>query len=160
MDDKATGKLVLEDFFNMIDLIENNKGLTKAHTFEMPCWNKIRKFINYIFKFDKIAKSNKFEFLLTIVVLFNTVILLYYTFESDQDVLDKIDSIDNVLVYIYCGEVIIKLIGLGIYDYFDDGWNVMDFILTVVSVATNIALSFAKFARTAKAGKVFRNLRS
>jgi hypothetical protein len=86
----------------------------------------------------------------------NTVILIYYTFESDQDKLDVLDSIDNYLVYFYAAEVVIKLFGMGVANYFDNIWNIMDFALTIVSFATNVALSFFKFARTAKAGRLVR----
>jgi len=36
----------------------------------------------------------------------------------------------------------------------------MDFILTILSIATNVALSFAKFARSAKAGRLVRVARA
>mmetsp|Transcript_16614 Transcript_16614/g.14455 ORF Transcript_16614/g.14455 Transcript_16614/m.14455 type:complete len:98 (-) Transcript_16614:3164-3457(-) len=95
-----------------------------------------------------------------LVVLFNTVILVMFTFESDQDTLDLLNEIDNALVWIYTAEVIIKILGMGIYPYFSDSWNVMDFVLTVISLATNIALQFTKVARTAKTTRLFKSVRT
>jgi len=71
---------------------------------------------------------------MTLIVLFNTgnavltkfnclVILLIYTFTDNQDTMDTIDEIDNILVYIYLGEVVIKILGLGITSYFSGNWN-------------------------------------
>ncbi len=94
-----------------------------------------------------------------LVVLMNMIILIIYSFSDNQTTLDNIDQIDNVLVYIYLAEVIIKLLGYGIQAYFREGWNIMDFILTVISLVTNVALSLAKLARTVKSTRFLRNLR-
>jgi hypothetical protein len=125
--------------------------------------------LNKIFCFDKIANSKAFDYLMLLIVLFNTgirvksiimlVILIMYAFVNDQDTLDLLDAIDNYLVYVYATEACIKLLGLGITKYFNDGYNWVDFILTIISLATTIALSFTKFARTAKATRVLKNLR-
>lgn len=34
-----------------------------------------------------------------------------------------LDQIDEVIIYIYIAEAIIKIIGLGIEKYFEDDWN-------------------------------------
>lgn len=73
---------------------------------------------------------------MTLVVLFNTgngckdsffnfylVILLYYAFEDDDAVLDTLNSIDDILVYIYISEIVFRIIGTGLTQYFSDKWN-------------------------------------
>jgi len=158
--DGIKGYITLDEFFDLIDNIENNKNLTKIAASNNKAWTIVRDIINKFTRFDKISKSPKFEFLMMIIVLFNSVILIMYIFEEDQDTLDLLDSIDNILVWIYVGEVVIKIIGLGIIAYFSDGWNVMDFLLTAVSVATNIALSTIRFARTAKSARLLKSIRA
>ena len=34
-----------------------------------------------------------------------------------------LDQIDEVIIYIYIAEAIIKVVGLGIEKYFEDDWN-------------------------------------
>jgi Ion transport protein len=60
---------------------------------------------------------------MTIVILVNAGILIAYTFTSSEDTTNTLDDIDGYLVWIYLGEVIIKLLGLGVIEYFSDGWN-------------------------------------
>lgn len=79
-----------------------------------------------------------------------------YTFSTDDDLLNTLDELDNILVYIYTAEIFIKILGMGITGYFKDTWNVSDFILTIISIGTNIALSFT---RVAKATRLVRGLR-
>jgi len=106
---------MLEEFFEIIDYIENNKTIFKQSIIEVKAWNMIRGAINKIFRFDKISNSPVFDLIMNLVVLFNTAILIYYTFETNKDTLELLDQIDNILVYIYCAEVGIKLLGLGIF---------------------------------------------
>lgn len=123
----------MDNFFNLIDLIENNRDIARPEAYENKFWNKIRGLINKVFRFDVIAKSKWFDLFMILVVLFNCgnimpspyriAILIVYSFSNDQDLLDTLDEIDNYLVWIYLGEVVIKMIGLGINTYFKNGWN-------------------------------------
>jgi ABC-type proline/glycine betaine transport system permease subunit len=60
---------------------------------------------------------------MTLVILVNAGILIAYTFTSSEDTTDLLDEIDGYLVYVYLAEVIIKLFGMGVINYFSDGWN-------------------------------------
>jgi Ion transport protein len=124
LDEDQKGYLTLDNFFNLIDLIENNRDIARPEVIENKAWNKVRDMINKIFKFDVIATNKWFDAFMVLVVLFNCGILIAYSFATNQDVLDTLDNIDNYLVWIYLGEVIIKLLGLGINPYFRNGWNV------------------------------------
>jgi hypothetical protein len=46
-----------------------------------------------------------------------------YAFDLPQDTLDTLDQIDEILIWVYLTEVVIKILGLGIYQYFSDAWN-------------------------------------
>mgnify|MGYP000849027688 CR=1 FL=1 len=58
-----------------------------------------------------------------LIVAFNTVILIVYTASNDQNLIDTLDNIDNYLVYIYIAEIVIKVFGFGIREYWHDNWN-------------------------------------
>lgn len=66
---------------------------------------------------------------------------------------------DNVLVWIYVAEAVLKIIGLGIRVYFSDGWNVLDFVVTVISVLTIALANSGSLANAVKASKSNRALR-
>ena len=51
------------------------------------------------------------------------VILILYATLHDEETQNTLDIIDNVLLYIFVTEAVLKLIGLGITEYFDDNWN-------------------------------------
>jgi hypothetical protein len=51
------------------------------------------------------------------------VILILYASTADPDTEEILDQIDQVLLYIFLAEVILKIIALGIVDYFADPWN-------------------------------------
>lgn len=42
------------------------------------------------------------------------VIIIAYTFVENKETQDKLDEIDNAFVWIYLGEVVIKIFGMGI----------------------------------------------
>jgi hypothetical protein len=56
----------------------------------------------------------------------NGLILANMVFESisdDEEILEKFDIIDRVLFFTYAAEAIIKLLGLGIRNYFNNDSN-------------------------------------
>lgn len=100
-----------------------------------------------------------FELFMMIVVILNTVTILIYFFSYDQDTLDTIDSIDQVIIWIYCAEAVMKILGNGLLKYFKDGWNLVDFFSTVLSVVLVFVIDSSRFSDTAKTARALRSLR-
>jgi Ion transport protein len=46
-----------------------------------------------------------------------------YIFSTDESLLETLDSLDNILVYIYTVEIVVKILGMGVSGYFLDTWN-------------------------------------
>jgi hypothetical protein len=68
-----------------------------------------------------------------------------------------LENIDYWLNWVYLTEFIIKILGLGILNYFRDYWNCFDFILIIVCFGTDTALShIMKNAKTAKSAKLVK----
>ena len=96
---------------------------------------------------------------------------MYYSV-TDEDTLDKLDLVDDIILYIFLAEVILKIIALGIFPYFSDNWNKysnirniscrFDFTLVMISLGVNLSINAfqmfrsAKGARVAKASKLAR----
>lgn len=73
--------------------------------------------------------------------------------------INTLDLIDNICLYFYILEALIKGIGLGIEKYWEDPWNKFDFIMIIISILSDILfsiLSVLKSVRSAKAGKLLR----
>ena len=45
------------------------------------------------------------------------------TVKTDEETVDTCDQIDRYLLFIFLAECILKILTLGVYDYFKDGWN-------------------------------------
>lgn len=80
--------------------------------------------------------------------------------DISEDTYNLLDKIDNIFVYIYLVEVVFKIIGLGIKNYFRDNWNKLDFSLLFIAILSNAAVSIVRFFRTARATKVAKSARS
>lgn len=44
-------------------------------------------------------------------------------FENNTQKLQVIDTINDIFQYLYIAEIAMKILGLGIYKYFSDRWN-------------------------------------
>ena len=67
-----------------------------------------------------------------LVVLINSCCIIASIVIANQNILDIFDMIDSIISYIYIIEFVIKIVGLGIEKYFEDNWNIFDFIMILV----------------------------
>lgn len=91
------------------------------------------------YRFKQLARfvySSKFEFFIAFIILINAISLALLTMpnlpESTQSTLSTIDS---AAVYIYGIELTLRLVSYGKkpWKFFNQGWNVFDFIVVVLS---------------------------
>ena len=66
--------------------------------------------------------GDMFNFALIFFTLLNCVLILIAFFIADENVLAVFDLIDNIFLGIYIFECLVKIIALGIKNYFDDPW--------------------------------------
>lgn len=59
-----------------------------------------------------------------IVTLINCILILTGMFIEDEEVLKIFDTLDTFFLVVYGLECIVKMIGIGLRKYFDDGWYV------------------------------------
>jgi len=94
-----------------------------------------------------------------IIIILNTIVIILENVDTDQSIADFLDTIDGYFVYIFIIEFVMKIIGLGVTDYFKDNWNKFDFFLIVSSLAMDMTVSFLKSARSLRSAKSLRFLR-
>ena len=76
------------------------------------------------------------------IVLFNCCTIITTFFIDDPDTLAVFDLLDSIFLSIFATEVVVKIIGLGIRAYFDDGWY---FILSIKRNVFDISLVVLQF---------------
>lgn len=57
-----------------------------------------------------------------IITIVNCALIITAFFIDDFEILNVFDIIDTVILGIYIFECLIKIIGIGIVDFFNDGW--------------------------------------
>ena len=60
--------------------------------------------------------------LMILITLMNCTLILIAFFIADEKILAIFDLMDNIFLGVYILEFVIKIVALGIKDYFDDSW--------------------------------------
>lgn len=73
--------------------------------------------------------------------------------------MEVLEVIDDVFVYVFVAEFVLKLVGMGFRNYFRDNWNKFDFLLVVTSLLMNVTVNLLKSARGLRSAKSLRFFR-
>ena len=108
--------------------------------------------------FTRIAKSNKFNVFIILMIVSNTIIIA-----TDKHPITNFHSMvleySNYVFYtIFTLEMVIKLLGLGFRVYIKDRFNIFDSILVLLNTV-DIILSLANVSPRNGALSVFRGFR-
>lgn len=74
---------------------------------------------------------------MTLIVL-NTIILALDSYPIEKSKEQTFDRINSVLTWMFLGEMVMKLIGLGVATYVKDRFNIFDAFIVILTVAENI----------------------
>lgn len=89
-------------------------------------------------------------------VVINTVEMVWLMTDPAEPTSTILNAIDDYMLYVFTAECVLRILGTGLYAYFSDSWNRFDFILVVVSYATDILLSFMDFAKNARSARFLK----
>ena len=161
MDSNNKGSISISQFLQSMDIIHSNPKLV-AYDYEFFLWKKIRYFFNHYLYIRPMIKHPVFEIVIVIILIINSIIigLTFIGLEESWD--DLLVMIDRYFIYVYILEAVLKIIGLGFFDYFRDNWNKLDFSLIIITLSTDVAFSMFKFirnARSARASKLVSSVR-
>ena len=84
--------------------------------------------------FYAVVTSVTFNFLIYCFILANTITLALFRFDQSDKQEDVLHVLDIVFVWVFTVEMIAKLIGLGIKNYFRDKFNAFDAVIVIVSL--------------------------
>jgi voltage-gated sodium channel len=115
--------------------------------------NQIQKFTH------NLVESGAFRYFILMLILLSGVIVgleTYPDIHSKYAGLFKV--IDKVIIYIFVVEIFLKLISKGKrpWEYFQDPWNVFDFLIVAVCFIPTVDTHFVAVLRMARILRVFR----
>ena len=105
------------------------------------------------------VESDPFKLAIMIIVVVNSVIVGVQTAQLPTGVSWTLNAIDVVFLVVYTAEAILKIYALGA-GYFRDPWNVFDFLILLLCVASSAFVPIpAQAARVLRVFRVVRALR-
>ncbi|XP_038067555.1 voltage-dependent L-type calcium channel subunit alpha-1D-like isoform X3 [Patiria miniata] len=91
----------------------------------------------------KIVTSRPFEYLIFVLIMFNTIVLAMKYYDQSDEYSKVLDRVNIVFTAIFLVECILKVIAFKPKNYLRDLWNVFDFVIVVGSII-DISLSEVK----------------
>jgi len=111
--------------------------------------------------FYKLCSHELFSFLILLLILLNTVILALDRYPLGDNERVFLETFNDALSLCFFGEMIVKLMGLGVKGYAKDRFNLFDCLIVVVSML-EILLYQANLAKSVSSGgaiSAFRAIR-
>ena len=97
---------------------------------------------------------------MNIAIIFNMItILLMYIFPNNTGIEKFTKDSDEVLMYFFLAEQVLKIIGNFPTDYLWDKWNIFDLILVVSNLLIDVGLSAVRIIRSLKFLRSLRMLK-
>ncbi|XP_076847620.1 voltage-dependent L-type calcium channel subunit alpha-1D [Brachyhypopomus gauderio] len=94
-------------------------------------------------KFWKIINSSKFEYIMFLLILMNTLTLAVQHHEQSKLFNSVMDILNMIFTMLFTVEMIIKLLALRPYHYFIDAWNSFDALIVVGSLVDIMIAEFS-----------------
>lgn len=97
-----------------------------------------------------------FELIASALILLSFINALFFIYNYS----DLVDTFDNIFVWIFVGELVLRIIGIGPESFFSDRWNDLDAFLVVSSVIffflNNDAGSIARMGRIFRLARLLK----
>lgn len=113
-------------------------------------------------KMFNLVKHSIFENTITLFIGLNTLVMAIRHDGMPKNMSVTLEYMNYVFAFIFNAEMIMKLIGLGYKQYFDDSWNVFDafvVIATDAGIILNLFSAGASFSTAATVVRAFRIMR-
>ena len=91
-----------------------------------------------------------------LILIINCSVIIAMSVINDDTIINRLNRIDDICLYFYIAECVLKIIGLGIEKYFNDSWNVFDLAMVIISLVSDFFLSIVGILRAAKSFKASR----
>uniref|UniRef100_A0A8D2JI70 Sodium channel protein n=1 Tax=Varanus komodoensis TaxID=61221 RepID=A0A8D2JI70_VARKO len=99
-----------------------------------PCWLKVKHFVNIV------VMDPFVDLAITICIVLNTLFMAMEHYPMTEQFNDVLNVGNLVFTGIFTGEMVLKLVAMDPYYYFQEGWNIFDgFIVTLSLVELGLS---------------------
>lgn len=81
-----------------------------------------------------LIESKTFNIAIIVLIVINTIFMAMEHYDQPDDLTDAINTGNSVLTCIFACEMILKLTGLGLKQYVQDGFNDFDAVIVIVGM--------------------------
>ncbi|KAF5301170.1 hypothetical protein FQA39_LY10848 [Lamprigera yunnana] len=134
----------------------------QARPFERYMPNKRNSFKYRIWR---IVVSTPFEYLIMMLIVFNTLLLMMKYDNQEQTFTDMLKYLNWGFTSLFTMECILKILAYGVRNFFKDPWNTFDFVTVIGSIVDAMVVEFGEnfinvgFLRLFRAARLIKLLR-
>ena len=119
--------------------------------------------------FYKLVTHARFEYAIMCVILFNSLLMAFDSYGLHPYWHGALDAANDACSAVFVLEALLKLLALGVPQYFGEPWNCFDFFVVLVAIAEFVFKAVAgdlvkgsllRVARVARAARVLRAFRA
>lgn len=100
------------------------------------------------YKIWQLVNSTAFEYIILFFITVNTVILMMKWYNQSEDIRIILKLLNIAFTSLFAIECILKMIASGPKTYFNDKWNIFDFITVIGSISDVIVAEFYEMTTT------------
>ena len=162
-----------DDTLGSVDYLLEKRRLTN---FEKPCevcgLAPLCRCIVFLHSgLHRLVTWSVFGHMATLLVVTNMLLMMLPHAGMSDDFAATIESSTETISYLFIGEMVLKIVGLGFTEYWTDGWNGLDGGITLISMLEMIAektdllsnipqLSFLRILRLLRVIRILRLMKS
>lgn len=106
-----------------------------------------------------LVTSNSFNHLMTLCVILNTFVLAMDHYDISSSMSQALTTLNLTFTIIFSGEMVLKVLGLGIQVYFKDSLNWFDFVVVILSIIEIFLISGNSAMSALRTIRIFRTFR-
>ncbi|XP_069329558.1 sodium channel protein type 10 subunit alpha isoform X3 [Eulemur rufifrons] len=122
---------------------------------QKPIPRPLNKYQGFVFD---IVTRQAFDIVIMVLICLNMITMMVETDEQSEEKTKVLGKINQFFVAVFTGECVMKMFALRHY-YFTNGWNVFDFIVVVLSIASLVFSAILKSLESYFSPTLFRVIR-
>lgn len=97
---------------------------------DIESWVKFREFLNHRLNLKRIVKHWGFELAVSIIIILSFINAIFFMFSYTR----LIEIFDNIFVWIFFAELVIRIVAIGPENFFAERWNNVDTFLVIMGI--------------------------
>ena len=90
----------------------------------------------------RLVESSPFEFTVILAIMANVVVMSCWFYGASESYENTLEDLNDYFTYFFILEMILKWIGLGIVQYFENDWNKFDCLIVFLGVLSKVSEFF------------------